>query len=63
MAYMVTMLNEGGALDRIVVQTGKDAATVAIQMINDAGELFPGDRIVISAIDDGQEAILRARST
>lgn len=50
-SYMVTMLNTGGVLDRAPAHSGKEAAEIAIRMIQDADELFPGDRIVISAID------------
>jgi hypothetical protein len=61
MPYMVTMLNDGGILDREPANTGQESATIAIRMIRDAGELCPGDKIVISAIDDGQIEILKSR--
>jgi hypothetical protein len=63
MSYMITMLNKVGVLDSKIAISPTDAAISAIEMIRDAGELYPGDRFIISEIDDGQTAILKARES
>lgn len=43
----VTMENEGGELDSVVVNTGEQAVDALVKMITDAGYLHAGDRFCV----------------
>jgi len=44
----VSFCNEGGELDRIEVTSEEDAARAAIELIQKAGALYDGDKIVVT---------------
>lgn len=47
---MITIVlnNSGGELDRRTARTPEEAAQTLVKMIQEAGEIYPGDEIVIT---------------
>lgn len=48
----VSFQNIGGELDGKDVRTAKEAAEAAAAMIESAGELYPGDKIVLTGEEE-----------
>jgi hypothetical protein len=54
MAFIITMSNPGGELDRRTAKDGTEAVEVLSAMINDCGELADGDTFTI--VDEDEAA-------
>jgi len=48
----VSLHNSGGELDSKTVETPADAVEAAIEIIRSAGELFGGDKIIVTDTDE-----------
>lgn len=53
MAFIVTMSNPGGELDRRSAKDGREAVQVLVAMVADCGELADGDTFTI--IDEDEQ--------
>ena len=52
MKLRVSFQNSGGELDHRIVETEQQASFAAGEMIEDAGELHHGDKIVVTEIEE-----------
>jgi hypothetical protein len=57
MTYVVKFSNFAGVLERREVADDEAAGKAAIEMIETAGRLYPGDRIVIEERDDDEPPV------
>lgn len=48
MAIKISLQNSGGELDSRTVESPVDAVEAVVEMIQSAGELFGGDKIIIT---------------
>lgn len=49
--YLVSFENAGGVLDTRTVKREEDIKAAVLDLINDAAELFAGDKIIVTEID------------
>lgn len=49
----ISFENSGGLLQSMIVESPVDVPEAIYQMAREAGELFPGDKFIISDTDEG----------
>jgi hypothetical protein len=54
MAFIITMGNAGGELDRRYAKDGRDATVVLAAMLVDCGDLADGDTFIITDEDEAE---------